>query len=50
MSILLVIKIIGHRVSGESIEWDDLLAITKAIAKGTPTKSLIVMGWTLDTR
>ena len=40
----------GRPVSGETIVRDDLLAITKAIAEGTPSEILIVTGWELDTR
>jgi len=29
---------------------DDLLALSKALAEGTPTETLIVTGWLLDTR
>ena len=50
MSILLALEIIGRPVYGESLERDDLLAIAKAIAEGTPTEILIVTGWELDTR
>ena len=50
MSILLALEIIGRPIYGESLEHDDLLAIAKAIAEGTPTEILIVTGWELDTR
>ena len=50
-AVLLAIAVIGRPLSeDEKVLRDELLAIEKALAEGTPTELLIVLGWELDTR
>jgi hypothetical protein len=50
---LLALDVLGQSLlldGGESLPRDVVLAIDKAIAKGTPAERLIVLGWMIDTR
>ena len=50
---LLALDVLGRPLlpdSGESLPRDEVLAIDKAIAEGTPAERLIVLGWMIDTR
>ena len=50
-AVLLALAVIGRPLSeDEGVLRDELLAIEKALAEGTPTELLIVLGWELDTR
>jgi hypothetical protein len=49
---LLALDVLGRPLlpdGGESLPRDKVLAINKAIAKGTPAERLIVLGWMIDT-
>ena len=50
---LLALDVLGQPLlpdGGESLPRDEVLAIDKAIAEGTPAERLIVLGWMIDTR
>jgi len=50
---LLALDVVGRPLlldGGESLPRDEVLAINKAIAEGTPATRLIVLGWMIDTR
>jgi hypothetical protein len=48
---LLAIEIFGcPQSAGDTLSRDDLLSLEKAIAEGTPSEWLIVLGWLLNTR
>jgi hypothetical protein len=50
---LLALDVLGQPLllnGGESLPRDEVLAINKAIAEGTPAERLIVLGWIFDTR
>jgi hypothetical protein len=50
---LLALDVLGQPLlpdGGESLPRDKVLAINKAVAKGTPEERLIVLGWMIDTR
>jgi hypothetical protein len=48
---LLAIEIFGcPQSSGDTLSRDDLLSLEKAIAEGTPSEWLIILGWLLNTR
>jgi hypothetical protein len=51
-AVLLALAVIGRPVlpDGETLTRDDLLALAKALAEGTPTEELIVTGWEIDSR
>ena len=49
---LLALDVLGRPLlpdGGESLPRDEVLAIDKAIAEGTPAERLIVLGWMIDT-
>ena len=50
---LLALDVLGRPLlpdGGESLPRDEVLAIDKAIAEGTPAERLIILGWMIDTR
>ena len=50
---LLALDVLGRPLlqdNGESLPRDEVLAIDKAIAEGTPAERLFVFGWMIDTR
>jgi hypothetical protein len=48
---LLAMEIIGRPIiQNESLPRDDILAIAKAMAEGTPNEILTILGWLIDTR
>jgi len=49
---LLALDVLGRPLlpDGESLPRDEVLAIDKAIAEGTPAERLIVLGWMINTQ